>query len=70
MSDLFQEVVKKPHEYTSMKSLNEPKRSFWGSLASKAKALLDEDHDPQQLPQSPTRMEQSMPSSTSGTKVV
>ncbi|KAF8044896.1 hypothetical protein N665_6052s0001 [Sinapis alba] len=62
------EVVKKPHEYTSMKSLNEPKRSFWGSLASKAKALLDEDHDPQQLPQSPTRMEQSMPSSTSGTK--
>ncbi|WZZ54776.1 hypothetical protein YC2023_054883 [Brassica napus] len=31
-----------------MKSLNEPKRSFWGSLASKAKALLDHD------PQSPT----------------
>nr|VDC88540.1 unnamed protein product [Brassica oleracea] len=44
------EVVKKPYEYTSMKSLNEPKRSFWGSLASKAKALLD-DEDP---PQSPT----------------
>ncbi|CAH8306551.1 unnamed protein product [Eruca vesicaria subsp. sativa] len=56
------EVVKKPHEYTSMKSLNEPKRSFWGSLASKAKALLDEDS--QQLPQSPTRMDHNMPSET------
>ncbi|KAL1192770.1 hypothetical protein V5N11_030854 [Cardamine amara subsp. amara] len=61
------EVVK-PHEYMSMKTLNEPKRGFWGSLASKAKAFLDED-DPQQLPPSPKRMEQSMPSSTtSGTK--
>ncbi|KAJ4903280.1 Uncharacterized protein Rs2_17231 [Raphanus sativus] len=63
------EVVKKPYEYTSMKSLNEqPKRGFWGSLASKAKALLDEDHD--QSP--PTRMEEehnNMPSSsTSETK--
>uniref|UniRef100_A0A1J3IQF3 Uncharacterized protein n=1 Tax=Noccaea caerulescens TaxID=107243 RepID=A0A1J3IQF3_NOCCA len=57
----------KLHEYTSMKSLNEPKRSFWGSLASKAKALLDED-DPHQLPRSPSKMEQNMPSSTSGTK--
>ncbi|CAN8315414.1 unnamed protein product [Cochlearia groenlandica] len=59
--------VKKLHEYTSMKSLNEPKRSFWGSLASKAKALLDED-DSQNLPQSPSRMDHNMPSSTSGTK--
>ena len=42
--------MRKPYEYTSMKSLNEPKRSFWGSLASKANALLD-DEDP---PQSPT----------------
>lgn len=62
--------MKKPYEYTSMKSLNEqPKRGFWGSLASKAKALLDEDHD--QSP--PTRMEEehnNMPSSsTSETKV-
>ncbi|KAL0897287.1 hypothetical protein Bca101_081248 [Brassica carinata] len=59
------EVVKKPHhEYTSMKSLNEPKRGFWGSLASKAKALLDEDHE------SPTRTEEhnNMPSSSSETK--
>ncbi|EOA27320.1 hypothetical protein CARUB_v10023438mg [Capsella rubella] len=55
--------VKKAHEYTSMKSLNEPKRGFWGSLASKAKAFLDED-DPQQFPQSPKRTEQNIPSST------
>lgn len=61
--------MKKAHEYTSMKSLNEPKRGFWGSLASKAKAFLDED-DPHQLPQSPKRTEQNIPSSTtSGTKV-
>lgn len=60
--------VNKAYEYTSMKSLNEPKRGFWGSLASKAKAFLDED-DPNQLPQSPKRMEQSIPSATtSGTK--
>ncbi|VVB01917.1 unnamed protein product [Arabis nemorensis] len=57
----------KPHEYTSMKSLNEPKRSFWGSLASKAKALLDED-DPHQSPRSPKRTEHNISSSTSGTK--
>ncbi|KAH0889276.1 hypothetical protein HID58_051705 [Brassica napus] len=55
------EVVRKPYEYTSMKSLNEPKRSFWGSLASKAKALLD-DEDP---PQSPT----TRIDTPSGTKV-
>ncbi|CAH8264253.1 unnamed protein product [Arabidopsis lyrata] len=60
--------VNKAHEYTSMKSLNEPKRGFWGSLASKAKAFLDED-DPNQLPQSPKRTEQNIPSpTTSGTK--
>lgn len=72
---ILQEVVvknKNAHEYTSMKSLNnEPKRSFWGSLASKAKALLDDEDPPQHLPQSPTRMDHnSTPSSTtSGTKV-
>ncbi|CAH8282488.1 unnamed protein product [Eruca vesicaria subsp. sativa] len=61
------EVVKKKtdHEYTSMKSLNEPKRSFWGSLASKAKALLDEDGPQQQQPPS-TRLEEhkNVPSRT------
>ncbi|RID69472.1 hypothetical protein BRARA_C01565 [Brassica rapa] len=64
------EVVRKPYEYTSMKSLNEPKRSFWGSLASKAKALLDDEDPP---PQSPTTTidHHNTPSSTtasSGTK--
>ncbi|CAN7101873.1 unnamed protein product [Brassica rapa subsp. narinosa] len=37
-----------------MKSLNEPKQGFWGSLASKAKALLDKEDPPQHLPQNPT----------------
>ena len=65
-------MVRKPYEYTSMKSLNEPKRSFWGSLASKAKALLDDEDPP---PQSPTTTidHHNTPSSTtasSGTKVV
>ncbi|XP_010469844.1 PREDICTED: uncharacterized protein LOC104749835 isoform X2 [Camelina sativa] len=61
------EVKKAHHEYTSMKSLNEPKRGFWGSLASKAKAFLDED-DPNQLPQSPKRTDHNIPSpTTSGT---
>lgn len=26
-----------------MKSLNEPKQGFWGTLARKAKSILDED---------------------------
>ncbi|KAJ1262222.1 hypothetical protein BS78_09G090400 [Paspalum vaginatum] len=30
-------------EYTSMKSLNEAKYGFWGTLARKAKSFLDED---------------------------
>ncbi|XP_010557173.1 PREDICTED: uncharacterized protein LOC104826259 [Tarenaya hassleriana] len=64
-SSIEQEV--KPHEYTSMKSLNEPKRSFWGTLASKAKALLDED-DPNIPSQSPSRTPQDMPSQALGTK--
>lgn len=37
------------YEYTSMKNLNEPKQGFWGALARKAKAILDDDHEPQQL---------------------
>ncbi|XP_022730005.1 uncharacterized protein LOC111285049 [Durio zibethinus] len=32
------------HEYESMKSLNESKQGFWGSLARKAKAFLDDDN--------------------------
>lgn len=37
------------YEYTSMKNLNEPKQGFWGALARKAKAILDDDNEPQQL---------------------
>lgn len=32
-----------------MKSLNESKHGFWGVLARKAKAILDEDNVPQQI---------------------
>ncbi|KAG2285880.1 hypothetical protein Bca4012_033555 [Brassica carinata] len=46
-----------------MKSLNEPKRSFWGSLASKAKALLDHD------PQSPTTRLEDHNVPSSATKI-
>ncbi|XWS74453.1 hypothetical protein CRYUN_Cryun02cG0217600 [Craigia yunnanensis] len=52
------------HEYASMKSLNESKQGFWGSLARKAKSFLDDDNVQQQfesdrrpkskLPQRPT----------------
>ncbi|KAF5470308.1 hypothetical protein F2P56_010829 [Juglans regia] len=37
------------YEYTSIKSLNEPKHGFWGVLARKAKAILDDDSVPQQI---------------------
>lgn len=37
-----------------MKSLNESKHGFWGVLARKAKAILDEDNVPQQI-QTPER---------------
>ncbi|KAJ7959972.1 Heat-inducible transcription repressor [Quillaja saponaria] len=33
-----------PYEYTSMKSLNESKHGFWGVLARKAKAILEDDN--------------------------
>ncbi|XP_027162403.1 uncharacterized protein LOC113762947 [Coffea eugenioides] len=36
------------YEYTSMKSLNEPKQGFWGVLARKAKAIIDDDNASQQ----------------------
>ncbi|XP_050369945.1 uncharacterized protein LOC126788035 [Argentina anserina] len=34
-----------PHEYTSMKNLNESKNGFWSVLARKAKAIIDDDED-------------------------
>lgn len=37
------------HEYTSVKSLNESKYGFFGNLARKAKAFLDEDNLPKQF---------------------
>ncbi|KAI8574131.1 hypothetical protein RHMOL_Rhmol01G0330600 [Rhododendron molle] len=36
------------HEYTSMKNLSEPKHGFWGGLARKAKAIIDDDNDAKQ----------------------
>lgn len=35
--------------YTSMKSLNEPKHGFWGILARKAKAILEDENATQQF---------------------
>lgn len=31
-----------------MKNLSEPKHGFWGGLARKAKAIIDDDNDAQQ----------------------
>lgn len=43
------------YEYTSMKSLNESKYGFWGVLARKAKAFLDEDNSSPDRNHSQTR---------------
>ncbi|EXB57591.1 hypothetical protein L484_022698 [Morus notabilis] len=48
------------YEYTSMKNLNEPKQGFWGTLARKAKAILDDDNEPQQFDR-PQRTKVEMP---------
>ncbi|KAA8543623.1 hypothetical protein F0562_021631 [Nyssa sinensis] len=37
------------YEYKSMKNLSEPKHGFWGVLARKAKAMLDDDNAAQQF---------------------
>uniref|UniRef100_A0ACD5U5X6 Uncharacterized protein n=2 Tax=Avena sativa TaxID=4498 RepID=A0ACD5U5X6_AVESA len=42
--------------YTSMKSLNEAKYGFWGTLARKAKSFIDEDGSPGQY-DSPARQQ-------------
>ncbi|CAM0957176.1 unnamed protein product [Alopecurus aequalis] len=42
--------------YTSMKSLNEAKYGFWGTLARKAKSFIDEDGSPEQY-DSPARQQ-------------
>lgn len=56
------------YEYTSMKSLNEPKHGFWGVLARKAKAILEDDNDngvPNKSGDSGTDQTQTFTSSTS-----
>ncbi|XP_075636235.1 uncharacterized protein LOC142608361 [Castanea sativa] len=53
----------KPYEYTSMKSMNESKHGFWGVLARKAKAILDEDTEPQHF-ESPERKRSPMSAAT------
>ncbi|KAK2644657.1 hypothetical protein Ddye_019852 [Dipteronia dyeriana] len=59
----------KPHQFTSMKNLNESKSGFWGNLARKAKAILD-DNDYGGSPQveTPEKKTQQMPSTDSGGK--
>ncbi|XP_012077797.2 uncharacterized protein DDB_G0271670 [Jatropha curcas] len=39
----------KPYEYTSINKLNESKPGFWGSLARKAKSILEDENGPQQV---------------------
>ncbi|XP_059642717.1 uncharacterized protein LOC132284615 isoform X2 [Cornus florida] len=46
------------YDYTSMKSLNEPK-GFWGVLAKKAKEILEDEDAPQQF-ETPSRMRPEM----------
>lgn len=43
-----------------MKNLNEPKQGFWGALARKAKSILDDDNEPQEL-DSPGRTNVQIP---------
>lgn len=53
-----------------MKNLNEPKQGFWGVLARKAKAILDDDN-PNQQSESPviSNSNKPMPSTTAGAEV-
>ncbi|KAK9998980.1 hypothetical protein SO802_018583 [Lithocarpus litseifolius] len=53
----------KRYEYTSMKSMNESKHGFWGVLARKAKAILDEDTEPQHF-ETPERKRSPMSAAT------
>ncbi|KAK8494260.1 hypothetical protein V6N13_138575 [Hibiscus sabdariffa] len=39
----------KPHQYASLKNLDESKQGFWGSLARKAKSFLDDDNEHHQF---------------------
>ncbi|XP_054797310.1 uncharacterized protein LOC129302442 isoform X2 [Prosopis cineraria] len=55
------------YEYTSMKTLNESKHGFWGSLARKAKSII-EDEQATLHSKAPERMEPQMPGAASGGK--
>lgn len=46
-----------------MKSMNESKHGFWGVLARKAKAILDEDTEPQHF-ETPERKRSPMSAAT------
>ncbi|KAJ0008142.1 hypothetical protein Pint_30681 [Pistacia integerrima] len=52
------------YNYTSMKNLNESKPGFWGNLARKAKAILD-DQPPQDLPATETTPKKGLDALTS-----
>ncbi|KAJ4980001.1 hypothetical protein NE237_010781 [Protea cynaroides] len=52
------------YEYTSMKSLNESKHGFWGVLARKAKAILEDDNVAQKFETSSITRPQSLETSS------
>ncbi|KAK9066001.1 hypothetical protein SSX86_015403 [Deinandra increscens subsp. villosa] len=47
-------------DYTSMKSLEKPKRGFWGGLARKARSIIEDDDDVSQQYETPERRRQQM----------
>ncbi|XP_024965113.1 uncharacterized protein LOC112505433 [Cynara cardunculus var. scolymus] len=47
------------YDYASMKNLDEPKRGFWGALARKARAIIEDDDVAQQY-ETPERRRQQM----------
>lgn len=58
------------YEYTSMKSSNESKYGFWGALARKAKAIIEDDNEAQQpeaqQPEAPGRTSRQGPGTVTG----
>ncbi|KAF5744430.1 hypothetical protein HS088_TW07G00001 [Tripterygium wilfordii] len=57
-------TISKLNDYTSLKSLNDPKHGFWGSLARKAKAFLEDDYSPQQSHSSDRTRRRTLDSAT------
>ncbi|URE26440.1 hypothetical protein MUK42_16789 [Musa troglodytarum] len=54
------------YEYTSMKSLNESKYGFWGTLARKAKTFIDNDETSNQFQSFDKNRHQTVDTSTGG----